>query len=809
MVPAASSGQPLGRKVWNPVSRSSLHQSVAGSGSTNWSGQVDTGTQFTGVRGYWTVPSVDASTSPKYTSTWTGIGGYGITELIQTGTTEATTGGSTQYWSWYELLPTSSVPITAAVYPGDEMQAAISQNSVGTWSLQIEDVTEGWRFAHTFSYSAGSASSAEWITERPELSTGFATLANYQSTRFSHLGVVGSSLGTTRLSRVYMVESGMVVSYPSRVTTTTTENFTNRYVSTPTVSSVTPIAGPTAGGTDVTINGTYLVTGLVTSVAFGGVASPAFSVNGNGSVTATAPGEARGTVDVTVTSADGTSAVSSADEYTYVPPPAVSSLAPSTGPQSGGTSVTITGVNLTGATSVRFGATAVSFTVTSATAITATSPAETGAVNVTVTTTGGTSVVEASDTFTSLTPSSGGGGGGGGGGSTPTTPGPSTSTGTTSRIYGSTSDATAAYELEHQFVFSTGKCPATGAVVLATDATYADALSSAYLARYLGTGTLLTPPTSLSPVTLTAIHEEGITKVYVVGGPLAISTAVVGELEATPADSCGGGSTGSADIQVTRIWGATQYTTAEKIARTPPASNVGTAAFSGAYGGLNSAGGDGRYNDTAGQGSAAPSVATALSTAILATGKGFQDAMSASTMAYAERFPILLTTPSALSSQTSAAIGALGIRQVVVMGGQLAVSNSVIASLENLGLSVLRVAGATCSGTSVELAGFEAATTAGGEGLGWRGTGALTVARGNGFTDGLAGAVVAADGPSAASLEPLVLTLDPTVVGPALAAFLHTAGTLGIGGVRVTYFTILGGPLAITTSTVSAMEADL
>jgi hypothetical protein len=176
-------------------------------------------------------------------------------------------------------------------------------------------------------------------------------------------------------------------------------------------------------------------------------------------------------------------------------------------------------------------------------------------------------------------------------------------------------------------------------------------------------------------------------------------------------------------------------------------------------------------------------------------------------MAYADRFPVLLTTPSTLSPQVSSAISALGIRQVIVMGGQDAVSNAVVSSLEGLGVSVLRIAGVTFSDTSTELARFETATS--GDGLGWSGTGSLTVARGTFFTDGLAGAVVAADGPSASTPEPLVLTLSPTSVGTALASFLHTAGTTGLGGVKVTHFTILGGSLAVTTATVSAMEANL
>lgn len=88
---------------------------------------------------------------------------------------------------------------------------------------------------------------------------------------------------------------------------------------------------------------------------------------------------------------------------TYVAPPAptVTSLSPSTGPEAGGTSVTITGTNFSGATAVNFGATpAASFTVNSTTSITATSPAGTGSVNVQVTTGGGTSATGAGNQFT-------------------------------------------------------------------------------------------------------------------------------------------------------------------------------------------------------------------------------------------------------------------------------------------------------------------------------------------------------------------------------------------------------------------------
>jgi hypothetical protein len=81
--------------------------------------------------------------------------------------------------------------------------------------------------------------------------------------------------------------------------------------------------------------------------------------------------------------------------------PTVTGITPSAGLPAGGTSVTISGTNLTGATAVEFGSTAAtSFTVNSATSITATSPAGSGTVNVTVTTPNGTSATSSADQFT-------------------------------------------------------------------------------------------------------------------------------------------------------------------------------------------------------------------------------------------------------------------------------------------------------------------------------------------------------------------------------------------------------------------------
>ena len=80
-------------------------------------------------------------------------------------------------------------------------------------------------------------------------------------------------------------------------------------------------------------------------------------------------------VNVTVTTPGGTSATSAAHKYTYIPAPTVTALDVTFGPGAGGNTVVITGINLSGATAVKFGAVSADFTVDSATQITATVPA--------------------------------------------------------------------------------------------------------------------------------------------------------------------------------------------------------------------------------------------------------------------------------------------------------------------------------------------------------------------------------------------------------------------------------------------------
>jgi hypothetical protein len=89
------------------------------------------------------------------------------------------------------------------------------------------------------------------------------------------------------------------------------------------------------------------------------------------------------------------------------PAPAISGISPSSGRAGGGTKLTITGSNFTGATAVKFGSTAATtFTVSSSRQINATSPPGSGTVDVTVTTPAGTTTAGPADWFTYLQPAS-------------------------------------------------------------------------------------------------------------------------------------------------------------------------------------------------------------------------------------------------------------------------------------------------------------------------------------------------------------------------------------------------------------------
>ena len=168
---------------------------------------------------------------------------------------------------------------------------------------------------------------------------------------------------------------------------------------TPAVTAVAPDSGPIAGDQTVTITGSNF--SGATSVVFGSRAASLEVVN-NTTITATTPAHSAGQVDVRVTTPYGASPISTADRYSFEGRPAITGVSPHAGPVAGGTTVTITGTNLTAVSNVTFGSKPAShFSLTSKNKITVITPAETArTVDVKVTTPGGTSRAVIADKYT-------------------------------------------------------------------------------------------------------------------------------------------------------------------------------------------------------------------------------------------------------------------------------------------------------------------------------------------------------------------------------------------------------------------------
>jgi outer membrane protein OmpA-like peptidoglycan-associated protein len=157
------------------------------------------------------------------------------------------------------------------------------------------------------------------------------------------------------------------------------------YAPVPSVSGLSPAAGPIAGDGTVTITGSGF-TGA-TAVDFG-PGTALFLVLSDTDILATVPSASASTVDVEVTNAVGTSATSTGDEYTYEGAPSILGLSPASGLSSGGDTA--------------FGTTpASSYIVSTPTTIIATAPAGSpGAIDVSVINPVGTSATSAADQFT-------------------------------------------------------------------------------------------------------------------------------------------------------------------------------------------------------------------------------------------------------------------------------------------------------------------------------------------------------------------------------------------------------------------------
>jgi len=323
-----------------------------------------------------------------------------------------------------------------------------------------------------------------------------------------------------------------------------------------------------------------------------------------------------------------------------------------------------------------------------------------------------------------------------------------------SRVGGTDRYATAAALFNAKF-------PAHNAtsVVLATGALFPDALSAGFLAAQQSTGILLTQPKVLPSITLNTMVTNPIGTVYIVGGPGAVSLAIENQIAALHVSN---NSTGPF-INVIRLGGADRYATNKIVNEHQFATH---------------------------------------STAVIATGAVFADALSVGPAVYNKQFPLLLTTPAALAPSAQQQLVDMGVTNVVIVGGTGAVSTAVETAIKGLGITITaRLAGADRTLTAAAIATWETnAITTTPPGLAFS-KATVHIATGADFPDALTAGPVAGTAPGAV----ILLAQSPTVLGPGAPAYLGKSTV----GPFVTTLNALGLTGAVSPAVMNAAAVAL
>lgn len=327
-----------------------------------------------------------------------------------------------------------------------------------------------------------------------------------------------------------------------------------------------------------------------------------------------------------------------------------------------------------------------------------------------------------------------------------TTPSHADGTFTFNRLSGADSYATAG--AIDQAAFPSGETTVLLADGLAAHVT--DALAASGLEGVDGIGVLLTDDTDTVPSsTLTALSDNKVKDIEVVGGSASVTSDQVSELQSKGYDV------------ITPFQGTDRYDTMEKIDETIKPSEVGK---------------DANGNPTA----------------ILASGDPahYVDALSAGALAYAEKFPIILTnsTSSTLQPEAAAVIQDLGIKDLIVVGGSASIPTSQYSSMPDGVTQVENEYGADRSATSEALAEYAI-------GQKWLSDAHFDLARGDEGTDALAGSAF-----GGVNKYPTVITDSPTSNGSTTDFAQKNASTL----TGTSY--IFGGTDAVPDSQASAVE---
>ncbi|WP_419842347.1 cell wall-binding repeat-containing protein [Candidatus Poriferisodalis sp.] len=208
-----------------------------------------------------------------------------------------------------------------------------------------------------------------------------------------------------------------------------------------------------------------------------------------------------------------------------------------------------------------------------------------------------------------------------------------------------------------------GEPAAVDTVVVASGESQIDAVAAAGLSRWEEAPVLLTRRDSLPRGVAEFVADQGVRKVYVAGGMMAVSDSVVEQLEGL-----------ASKPTVTRVSGADRYATAAAMAKL-----VGTSA---------------RWCDSDDD------------AVLLVNGdrSPFTSAVLAGPLSYGLEMPLLLTAAKTLPSATAEWISDNNIDRVVIIGDKTEVSEAVADEVTALGAKVDRHAGSDAAATSVAVA---------------------------------------------------------------------------------------------------------
>ena len=179
--------------------------------STNWSGYAGTTGRYTSVSASWVQPAGTCSRGDQFAAFWVGIDGFNSSTVEQTGSEVDCIGRTAEYVAWFEMFPGPSQNYSNTVRPGDHFNAKVTFVSGETFTLFIQDTTQGW--SHTTTASLGSTpalSSAEAIAEAPccTNSGGILPLTNFGTMSFTSTLANGSAIGNAGgLTEITMVNN--------------------------------------------------------------------------------------------------------------------------------------------------------------------------------------------------------------------------------------------------------------------------------------------------------------------------------------------------------------------------------------------------------------------------------------------------------------------------------------------------------------------------------------------------------------------------------------------------------------------------